>query len=49
MTELVEGIIRTIERKANGEQINLGNGQEVVSIMELAELVVEISGKDIEI
>ena len=49
VADLAEGMIRAIERKADGEPINLGNGQEVVSIMELAELIVEISGKDIEI
>ena len=49
VTDLAEGMIRAIERKADGEPINLGNGEEVVSIMELAELIVEISGKDIDI
>lgn len=49
VTDLVEGMLRAIERKADGEPINLGNGEEVVSIMELAEQVVELSGKDIEI
>jgi nucleoside-diphosphate-sugar epimerase len=49
VTDLVEGMIRAIEQKADGEAINLGNGEEVVSIKELAGLVTEISGKDIEI
>jgi len=49
VTDLAEGMVRALERKADGEPINLGNGEEVVSIMDLAELVVEISGKDIEI
>lgn len=49
VTDLVEGMIRAIESKADGEPINLGNGEEVVSINELAETIIEISGKDISI
>jgi nucleoside-diphosphate-sugar epimerase len=49
VTDLVEGMIRALEMKADGEPINLGNGEEVVSIQELADMVVEISGKDIEL
>lgn len=47
--DCVEGLIRCIVKKADGEPINLGNGKEVVSINELAEKIIEISGKDIEI
>ncbi|WP_049921398.1 NAD-dependent epimerase/dehydratase family protein [Halopiger djelfimassiliensis] len=49
VTDLVNGMIRTIESKADGDPINLGNGQEVVTINELAETIIEISGKDISI
>jgi len=49
VTDLVEGMLRAIDRKADGEPINLGNGEEVVSIMGLAERIVDLSGKDIEI
>lgn len=49
VTDLVDGMIRTIESKADGEPINLGNGEEVVSINELAETIIDISGKDISI
>lgn len=49
VSDLAKGMVRAIERKADGEPINLGNGEEVVSIMHLAELVVEISDKDIQI
>ena len=49
VSDLAEGMIRAIEAKADGEPINLGNGDEVVSIEELAETIVDISGKDIAI
>lgn len=49
VTDLAEGMIRAMEKKTDGEPINLGNGDEVVSINELAELIIEISGKDLEI
>jgi len=49
VTDLAEGMVRAIERAVDGESINLGNGHEVVSINELAETVIEISGKDIKI
>lgn len=42
-------MVRAIERKADGEPINLGNGEEVVSVIDLAELIVETSGKDMKI
>ncbi|GAA0218875.1 NAD-dependent epimerase/dehydratase family protein [Halobaculum roseum] len=49
VTDLAEGMIRAMEEKTDGEPINLGNGDEVVSINELAETIVDISGKDLEI
>jgi nucleoside-diphosphate-sugar epimerase len=49
VTDLVDGMIRAIESKADGEPINLGNGEEVVSINDLAETIIDISGKDINI
>ena len=49
VTDLVEGMLRAIDRKTDGEPINLGNGEEVVSINELAETIVDISGKDLTI
>ena len=49
VTDLVDGMIRTIESKVDGEPINIGNGEEVVTINELAETIIDISGKDISI
>jgi UDP-glucose 4-epimerase len=49
VTDLVDGMIRAMERKVDGEPINLGNGNEVVSINELAETIIDISGKDLSI
>ncbi|UPV75245.1 NAD-dependent epimerase/dehydratase family protein [Halorussus limi] len=49
IADLVEGMIRAIEKKVDGEPVNLGNGDEVVTINELAETIVDISGKDISI
>jgi UDP-glucose 4-epimerase len=49
VTDLVEGMVRAIEKKTDGEPINLGKGDEVVSINELAEKIIDISGKDLEI
>lgn len=49
VTDLVEGMLRAMDRKTDGEPINLGNGEEVVSINELAETIIEISGKDLDI
>lgn len=49
VTDLVEGMIRTIEQKVDGEPINLGNSKEVVSMNELAEKIIDISGKDLSI
>jgi nucleoside-diphosphate-sugar epimerase len=47
--DLVDGMLRAIERKADGEPINLGNSKEVVSMNDLAELIIDISGKDLSI
>lgn len=49
VTDLVDGMVRAIEEKADGEPVNLGNGDEVVTINELAETIVDISGKDVSI
>jgi UDP-glucose 4-epimerase len=49
VTDLVEGMIQAIEKKADGEPINLGNSKEVVSMNELAEKIIAISGKDLSI
>jgi UDP-glucose 4-epimerase len=42
-------MVRALEHKTDGEAVNLGNGKEVVSINELAEIIIEISGKDLTI
>jgi UDP-glucose 4-epimerase len=49
VTDLVDGMIRAMDRKTDGEPINLGNGDEVVTINELAETIIDISGKDLSI
>jgi UDP-glucose 4-epimerase len=49
VTDLVEGMLRAIDMKTDGDPINLGNGDEVVSINELAEMIIEISGKNLSI
>jgi UDP-glucose 4-epimerase len=49
VTDLAEGMIRAMEEKTDGEPINLGNGDEVVTINELAEMIIDISGKGLEI
>lgn len=49
VSDLVEGMLLAMERKVDAEPINLGNGQEVVSINDLAETIIDISGKDLEI
>jgi UDP-glucose 4-epimerase len=49
VTDLVEGMIETMEKKSDGEPINLGNAKEVVSMNELAEEIIDISGKDLSI
>ena len=49
VTDLAEGMIRAMEEKSDGEPINLGNAEEVVSMNELAEEIIDISGKDLSI
>lgn len=49
VTDLVEGLCRAMAHKPDGEPINLGNGEEVVIINELAATIIEISGKDLDI
>jgi Nucleoside-diphosphate-sugar epimerases len=49
ITDLVEGMIQAMEHKIDGEPINLGNGDEVVTINELAQSIIALSGKNIEI
>ena len=49
VTDLVDGMIRAMERKTDGDPINLGNGDEVVTMNELAEAIIDISGKDLSI
>ncbi|MFC6733945.1 NAD-dependent epimerase/dehydratase family protein [Haladaptatus sp. GCM10025893] len=49
VTDLAEGMIRTIEKKVDGEPINLGNSKEVVSMRELATRIINISGKNLSI
>ncbi|PSQ18924.1 nucleoside-diphosphate sugar epimerase [Halobacteriales archaeon QS_8_69_26] len=49
VTDLVEGMVRAIERAADGEPVNLGNGSEVVTINELAERIIDVSGRDLSI
>lgn len=49
VTDLVDGMLAALRRKTDGEPINLGNSTEVVTIEELAEHIVDISGKDLTI
>jgi len=49
VSDCVDGLILCMEKKADADPINLGNGKEVVSINELIEKIVKISGKDIKI
>jgi len=49
VTDLVEGIVRAMEHKTDGKPINLGNGDEIVTINELAETIIDISGKDLHV
>jgi len=49
VTDLVEGMIQAMEKKTDGQAVNLGNSQNVVSMNELAERIIEISGKELEI
>jgi nucleoside-diphosphate-sugar epimerase len=47
--DLVDGMIHAMEKKTDGEPVNLGNGKEVISINELAETIIDISGKNLSI
>lgn len=49
VTDLADGMIRAMDRKTDGEPVNLGNSKEVVSINELASEIIDISGKDLHI
>ena len=49
VTDLVDGMLQAIEKKADGDPINLGNSKEVVSMNELAERLISLSDKDISI
>ena len=49
VTDLAEGMIRAMEKKSDCEPINLGNAEEVVSMNELAEEIIDISGKNLSI
>ena len=49
VTDLIKGMITAMEQAVNGDPINLGNGEEVVTINDLAEQIIEISGKDLSI
>jgi UDP-glucose 4-epimerase len=49
VTDLVEGMLRAMKHKTDGDPINLGNGSEVVSINELAETIIDVSGKALSI
>lgn len=46
--DCVEGLIRCIEKKADGKPVNLGNDN-VITINELAKRIIALSGKDIEV
>ena len=49
ISDLVEGMVIAMDRAVSGEPINLGNGEAVVSINDLAEKIIAISGKDLTI
>ena len=49
VTDLVEGLVRAMESDLEGGAVNLGNGSEVVTINELAERIIDQSGKDLTI
>jgi len=49
VSDLVEGMIRAMEQKVDGEPVNLGKGDEVVSMNELARRIIEISEKNLTI
>ena len=49
VSDLVDGIINAIEGKTDGNAVNLGNSKQVVTINELAEIIIDISGKTLHI
>lgn len=49
VSDLVNGMIAAMECKTDGEPVNLGNSDEVVTINELAERIIASSGKDLRI
>jgi len=49
VTDLVDGMISAMEVGLDGDAINLGDASEVVTINELAEKIIAISGKDLSI
>jgi UDP-glucose 4-epimerase len=49
LTDLIDGILHAMKHKTDGGPINLGNGDEVASINELAEKIIDISSKDLTI
>jgi len=49
VTDLVDGMIKAIDKKVDGEPINIGNSKEVISMNELAETIIEISGKSLNL
>ncbi|WP_434530809.1 NAD-dependent epimerase/dehydratase family protein [Haloarcula sp. NS06] len=49
VTDLVDGMIKALSKKADGNPINLGNSTEVTTIEDLAGMIIEISGKDLSL
>lgn len=49
VTDLVAGMLKAIRKKADSDPINLGDSTEVVSMNELAQRIISISGKDISL
>lgn len=49
VTDLVDGMIEVLTTKSDGRPINLGNSKQVVTMRELAERIIEISGKGLSL
>ena len=49
VTDLVDGMIQVLTTNSDGQPTNLGNSEEEVSIRELAEKIIEISGKNLSL
>jgi len=49
VTDLVDGMLQAMDKKLDGEPINLGSSKEVVTMNELAERIIAISDKDLEV